>query len=127
MRNLSLGIKRSFSKINSAFFCPALFYSTFISAVLKIAFKIFKRMLLIHCFNGFFPFLNWFFKAFLLNWLTNLRAQFGLYRKRAEVWTPWKPPFPNPPRCACVPGLAKGSFDWLWIWTQDISLNLRLR
>ena len=28
MRNLSLWIKRSFSKNNSAFFCPTLFYST---------------------------------------------------------------------------------------------------
>ena len=30
MRNLSLQIKCSFSKINPAFFCLALFYSTFI-------------------------------------------------------------------------------------------------
>ena len=39
-------------------------------------------MLLVHHFDGFFGFLNWFFKAFLLNSYKNLRAQFGLYRKR---------------------------------------------
>ena len=38
--------KCTFSKINSAFFCPALFYSIFI--VLKVVLKNFKRMLLVH-------------------------------------------------------------------------------
>ena len=37
-------------------------------------------------------FVNWFFKAFLLNWFKNLRAQFGLYQKRAGIQTPWNPP-----------------------------------
>ena len=84
MRNLSLQIKYNFPKINSTFFCPALF---------KVALKNFKRMLLlVHRFNGFFRFLNWFFKALLLNWFKNLRAQFGLNRKRAGVQTPWTLP-----------------------------------
>ena len=50
--------------------------------------KNFKRILLVHGFVGFFCFLNWFFKAFLLNWFKNLKAQFGLFQKRAGVWTP---------------------------------------
>ena len=33
--------------------------------LLKVMLKIFKRMLLVHRFDGFFCFLNWFFKAFL--------------------------------------------------------------
>ena len=99
MLNLSLPVKCSFSKINSAFFFPGLFYSVFISTLLEGALKNFKRMLLVHCFNGFFCFLNWYFKVFVLNWCKNLRAQFGLYRKRAGVWTPWNPP-PIPPQDA---------------------------
>ena len=51
----------------------------------------FKGMLLVHRFDRFFHFLNRFFKAFLLNWFKNLRAQFGLHRKRAGVRTPWTP------------------------------------
>ena len=62
------------------------------SILLKVALKNFKRMLLVHRFDGFFCFLNWFFKAFVLNWLKNLRAQFGLYGKRAGVRTPWTTP-----------------------------------
>ena len=51
-----------------------------------------------HRFDGFFRFFNWFFKAFLLNRFKNLRAQFGLYQKRAGVRTPWThPPSPHPP------------------------------
>ena len=81
MQNLSLQIKCSFSKINSAFFCPAFFYSTFISTLLKVALQNFKRMLLENCFDGFFHFFSWFFKVFLLHWFKNLRAQLGLYQK----------------------------------------------
>ena len=80
VKNLSSQIKCSFSN-NSAFFCPALFNSTLISTLLKVALKNFKRILLVHCFDGFFCFLNWFFKVFLLNWL-KLRAQFRVYRSR---------------------------------------------
>ena len=58
VKNESLGIKCSFSKINSAFFCPAIFYFAFISALLKVALKNFKRMLLVHHFDGFCCFLN---------------------------------------------------------------------
>ena len=47
MRNLSLRIKCNLSKINSTFFCPAL---------VKVALKKFKRMLLVHRFDGFFRF-----------------------------------------------------------------------
>ena len=54
--------------------------------------KNFKRILLVHCFDEFIRFLDWFFKAFLLNWFKNLRAQYGLYWKRAGVRTPWIPP-----------------------------------
>ena len=72
MRNLSLRIKYSFSKINSA-----------LSIFLKIALKNFERILLVDRFDVFFRFWNWFFKVFLLNWLKNLRAQ------KAGVWTPW--------------------------------------
>ena len=75
MYNLSLRIKCSFSKINSAFFCAALFYTIFISTLLKVALE----------------------KAFLLNWFKNLRAQFELYRKRTGVWTPG-------PQTACYVG-----------------------
>ena len=78
MRNLSLRIKYSFSKINSA-----------VSIFLKIALKNFERILLVDRFDVFFRFWNWFFKVFLLNWLQNLRAQFGLYQKKTGVWTPW--------------------------------------
>ena len=78
MRNLSLRIKYSFSKINSA-----------LSIFLKIALKNFERILLVDRFDVFFRFWNWFFKVFLLNWLQNLRAQFGLYQKKTGVWTPW--------------------------------------
>ena len=78
MRNLSLRIKYSFSKINSA-----------LSIFLKIALKNFERILLVDRFDVFFRFWNWFFKVFLLNWLKNLRAQFGLYQKKTGVWTPW--------------------------------------
>ena len=85
MRNLSLRIKCSFSKINSAFFYHRL---------VKVALKNFKRMLLVHCFDGFFRFLNRFLIAFLLNWLKNLRVQFGLYRKKAGVRIPWTPSSP---------------------------------
>ena len=83
MRNLGLRTKYSFSNINSAFFCFAL--------LIKVALKNFKRMLLVHRFDGFFRFLNLFSKAVLLNWFKNLRAQFELYRKRARVQTPWTP------------------------------------
>ena len=83
MRNLSLRIKCSLSKTNSAFFCPALF---------NVVLKNFKRMLLLHRFDGFFCFLNWFFKAFLLNWSKNLREQFRLYQKRAGIRIPWTLP-----------------------------------
>ena len=86
MRNLSLWIKCSFSKINYAFFCPALFYSTF-----KSVLKNFERMLLVHHFYGFFRFLNWVFKAFLLNRFKNLTAHFRLYRKWVGVRAPWTP------------------------------------
>ena len=58
MQNLSLRIKCSFSKINSAFFRSALFYSTFISTLLNVALKNFKRMLLVHRFDRFFRFLQ---------------------------------------------------------------------
>ena len=61
------------------------------SILLKVALKNFKRMLLVHRFDGFFRFLNWFFKAFLVSWFKNLRAQFGLYRTRAGVRTPGPP------------------------------------
>ena len=94
MRNLSLRIKCSFSKINSTFFCTTLFYSIFISTHLKVALKNLMMMLLVHCFNGFFCFLNWFLKVFFLNWFKNLRAQCGLYRKRVD---PLDPINPNPP------------------------------
>ena len=90
MQNLSLQIKCSFSKINSTFFFPALFYPTLISTLLKAASKNFKRMLLEHRFDGFFRFLNLFFKALLLNWFKNLRVQIGLYQKRAGVLTSWR-------------------------------------
>ena len=94
MRNLSLRIKYSFSKINSA-----------LSIFLKIALKNFERILLVDRFDVFFRFWNWFFKVFLLNWLKNLRAQFGLYQKKTGVWTPWiivcigvsTPPSQKPP------------------------------
>ena len=89
MKNLSLQIKCSFSKINSTFFFPALFYPTLISTLFKAALKNFKRMLLERRFDGFFRFLNLFFKAPLLNWFKNLRAQIGLYQKRAGVLTSW--------------------------------------
>ena len=76
MRNLSLRIKCSFSKINSVFFCPAL---------VKVVLKNFKRMVLVHRFDGFF-------KKFLLNWFKNLRAQFGLYQKKGRGPDPLDPP-----------------------------------
>ena len=104
MHNLILQIKCSFSKINSAFFCAALFYSIFISTLLKVALENFKRMLLVHYFDGFFRF-KLIFKAFLLNWFKNLRAQFGLCRKRAGVWTPG-------PNTACYNG-----------WLQQVLWN----
>ena len=78
MRNLSFRIKYSFSKINSA-----------VSIFLKIALKNFERILLVDRFDVFFRFWNWFFKVLFLNWLKNLRAQFGLYQKKTGVWTPW--------------------------------------
>ena len=92
MRNLSLRIKYSFSKINFAFFCPALFYSTFISTIYKIALKNFKKILLVHRFDEFFCFLNWFLKSFLLNWFKNLRAHFGLHLKKgvSALKGPWR-------------------------------------
>ena len=46
--------------------------------------KNFKRMLLITSLYGFFRFSNWFFRVFPLNWLKNLRTQFGLHQKRYE-------------------------------------------
>ena len=88
MPNLSLRIKCSFSKINFAFFCPAL---------VEVALKIFKRVLLVHCFGGFFRFLNWFFKTFLLNLFKNLRAQLDCIEK-GEVSGP--PGAPTPTICA---------------------------
>ena len=97
MRNLSLRIKCGFSKINSTFFFPALFYSTFISTLLKVALKIFKRMLLVYRFDRFFRFFKRIFQSVSSNWYKNLRAQFGLYRKKAGVWTPWTP---SPATCA---------------------------
>ena len=63
--------------------------------LLKVVLKTFKRRLLVHSFDGIFRFLNRFFKAFLINWSKNLRAQFGLSRKRAGVWTPWIPTSPS--------------------------------
>ena len=47
-------MKYTFSKINSAFFCPALFYSTLISTLVKAALKNFKRLMLVDRFDGFF-------------------------------------------------------------------------
>ena len=52
------------------------------------------------CFYGLWwilSFFKLFFKAFLLNWFKNLRAEFGRYRKRAGFRTPWSTP-PPPPR-----------------------------
>ena len=94
MRNLSLRIKYSFSKINSA-----------LSIFLKIALKNFERILLVDRFDVLFRFWNWFFKVFFLNWLKSLRAQFGPYQKKTGVWTPWiivcigvsTPPSQKPP------------------------------
>ena len=54
--DLSLRIRCNFSKINSAFFCPA--------ALVKVALKKFKRMVLVHCFGGFFVFKIDFPKCF---------------------------------------------------------------
>lgn len=54
MGNLGLGMKCSFSKINSTFFCPAFFYFLFINTLLKVASKNFKRLLLVRRFEGFF-------------------------------------------------------------------------
>ena len=67
-------------------------------------------MLLVHCFVGFFCFLNLFFKAFLLNWSKNLRAQFGLSQKMVGVQTPWTlpPPFPLDARLKEHLGLVLG-------------------
>ena len=62
------------------------------SILLKVTLKNFKRMLLVHRFDEVFRFSNWFFVAFLLIWLKNLRAQFGLYQKNAGVRTPWTLP-----------------------------------
>ena len=94
MRNLSLRNKCSFSKINSAFFCPAL---------AEVVLKNFKRMLLVHLLDGFF-------KTFLLNWFKNLRAQFGLYQKRGGL-DPLDPP---PPSARCAP--AYDSHPWIMFY-----------
>ena len=40
----------------------------------KVVLKNFRRMLLVHRFDGFFCFLNWFFKAFLLNWFATTKT-----------------------------------------------------
>ena len=45
-------------KLILLFFCPVIFYSAFIRALLKLALTNFKRMLLVHHFDGFFCFLN---------------------------------------------------------------------
>ena len=91
-------IKCSFSKINSTFSCRAL---------LKGVLKNFKRMLLLHPFDEFFCFLNWFFKVFLLKWFRNLKAEFGLYRKRAGVRTP----LDSTPRC--VPAIISPLYQYV--------------
>ena len=59
--------------------------------VLKVVLKTFKRMLLLHHFDGIFRFLYWFFKGFFLNWSKNLWAEFEFLRKRALVRTPGLP------------------------------------
>ena len=40
----------------------------------KVVLRNFRRMLLVHRFDGFFCFLNWFFKAFLLNWFATTKT-----------------------------------------------------
>ena len=88
-RNLSLRLKCSFSKINSPFFCPAIFYSTFISALLKVALKNFKRMLLVHRFDRFFCFLpnkhsSWREDVFKTSWRpTNVCLVKDTHREKA--------------------------------------------
>ena len=49
-------------------------------------------MLLVHRFDGFFCFLICVIKVFLSNRLKNLKAQLGLYQKRAGVGTLSTPP-----------------------------------
>ena len=44
------------------------------SILLKVVLKNFRRMLLVHRFDGFFCSLNWFFKAFLLNWFATTKT-----------------------------------------------------
>ena len=95
MWNLSLEMKSSFSRISSEFFCSTIFYSLLISN--------FKRA-------GFFCFLNWFFRVFLLNWFKNLKAQFGLNQKGQDPG-----PLDSPPRCAPV--------FTAWAWFNIIFFN----
>ena len=121
-------MKCSFSKINPAFFCPALFYSTFISTPLKVALKNLKRMLLVDRFDRFFCFLNWLFKAFLLNWLKNLRAQFGLYRKGQGSGPPGPLRYMSLPVCLCLKtNWSDLSFAVHKFWKSNVQWNVLLR
>ena len=48
---------------------------------------------------------------FLLNWCKNLRAHFGMYRKRAGVWTPGSP-------LRCAPALEEIQQS-LWFFSSS--------
>ena len=86
MQNLSLRIKHSFSKINSAFFCPTLFYSTCISTLLKEALKNLKMMLLVH-FDDFCTFCTfWWILSFLKLVFQRVYSKF-VEEFESTIWT----------------------------------------
>ena len=96
MRNLNLRIKCSFSKMNSEFSCFVFFYSTFISTLLKVALKNFKRMLLLHRFDGFFRFIKLFFKSVSSKLVEELEGTTWTVLKKGRGVDPLDPS-PHPP------------------------------